>query len=285
MVSLGSETYALSLGADQVPDGRYTLDFQGQVLGGIPVAIEPASMDVTVDRNGPNVTFVAPGADGVLNDSDPQAAGTQAAVSVRVCDAGGQIVTVNTVPALPGSPFEAQVPEGDDCVDVDLGAVTVPLGDIQFTASVTDACGVAAQAQQSGSIPPNAAGARITNPLSGDVNANLDVDSARIGCQFDVEAIGQGMAPGAEFTVCTNVEQSAPNVACNGGFSALAGDCQVVGSTQNGSRVVCPVSLQNGVHQLSFVGIWRACRIGHREFKRRLRGAHCAKPQCLTGCK
>ena len=112
LVSLGSETYALSLGADQVPDGRYTLDFQGQVLGGIPVAIEPASMDVTVDRNGPDITFVAPGADGVLNDSDPQAAGTQAAVAVRVCDAGGQIVTVNTVPALPGSPFEAQVPEG-----------------------------------------------------------------------------------------------------------------------------------------------------------------------------
>ena len=126
----------------------------------------------------------------------------------------------------------------------------------------------------------------VSNPLSGDVNANVDVDSARIGCQFDVEAIGQGMAPGAEFTVCTNVEQSAPNAACNGGFSALAGDCRVVGSTQNGSRVVCPVSLQNGVHQLSFVGIW-----GERvesaivSFERRLRGAHCAKPQCLTGCK
>jgi len=252
----GNERYGVNLNSQALPDGRYQVAVTGQVLGQVDVAIDPAQFEITVDRVPPSVAILSPAADGIFTDDAPAVAGTQSILTFEVCGAAGRTLQVDTLPALAGSPFALQVPEGDGCAQVQIPAVTVPLGDVTINAQVTDSCGVLAEQSRVAAIPPDAREARITSPVAGDLNGSVDTDGARLGCQFELEAIGQGLAEGAEFHVCTDVNQAAPSEACNGRASALAGVCRIVGSTANGTRVICPVSLQDGAHQVSFVGIF-----------------------------
>ena len=252
----GGERYGIDLAAQSLPDGVYDVVISGQVLDQVEVTVEPAEFQIIVDRSPPAITIASPTAQSGFLDEDQATPGTQTAIVLDVCGAAGQTVAVETQPALPGSPYNLLIPDGGECAQVQVPAVTVPLGSVQITASVVDACGVQATAETTAAIPPDARQAQITAPETGFINSAMDVDSARAGCQFDLEAIGQGLAEGAEFFVCTDVAQTAPIAQCNGRSSALAGACSVVGSTANGARISCPVSLQDGAHNVTFVGVF-----------------------------
>jgi hypothetical protein len=252
----GSERYAIELNSQALADGVYDVTVAGQVLDQVPVIVDPSAFQIIVDRTPPTVAITTPGAAGAFSDADPATPGTQSIIVMDVCGAPGQSVTVETIPALPGSPFLAAIPADNECAQIQLPAVTVPLGDVQITASVTDTCGAQASATVTAAIPPGAREAQISAPESGFINNSMDTDNARAGCQFDIEALGQGLAEGAEFFVCTDVAQTAPIGQCNGRSSALSGACEVVGSTANGARIRCPVSLQDGAHNVTFVGIF-----------------------------
>ncbi|MBV70089.1 MAG: hypothetical protein CMH52_01980 [Myxococcales bacterium] len=252
----GGERYGFALDSLDLPDGNYTVSLAGQVLGLVDVEIEPQEFPIIIDRQGPTVRILSPDESATFVDEDPATAGTQSGFRFEVCGAGGQALNVTTVPALAGSPYSVNVPEGADCSILSLPATTVPLGDVLITAGVTDQCNVSASASLTASISPSAREARILTPSPGFVNADSDTDSNRAGCQFELTAIGQGMAEGAEFFVCTNVQQTAPIAQCNGASSALAGACRITGSSDNGAQVACPLTLADGQHDITFVGVF-----------------------------
>ncbi|MEE2757267.1 MAG: VCBS repeat-containing protein [Myxococcota bacterium] len=252
----GGERYGFALDALELPDGEYAVSLSGQVLGQVDVDIEPQEFSVIVDRQGPTVSILSPDASATFVDEDPATAGTQSGLRFEVCGAGGQELNITTLPALAGSPYIVNIPADAECSTVSLPPTTVPLGDVLITAGVTDRCNVQASASMTASISPSARESRILTPTPGFVNANSDTDNNRAGCQFELTAVGQGMAEGAEFFVCTNVQQTAPIGQCNGASSALAGACRITGSTENGAQVACPLTLVDGQHDITFVGIF-----------------------------
>ena len=170
---------------------------------------------------------------------------------------GGQELNIATLPALAGSPYIVNIPADAECSTVSLPPTTVPLGDVLITAGVTDRCNVQASASMTASISPSARESRIlTPPTPGFVNANSDTDTNRAGCQFELTAVGQGMAEGAEFFVCTNVQQTAPIGQCNGRIISTGWSVSYYGLTENGAQVACPLTLVDGQHDITFVGIF-----------------------------
>ncbi len=258
LLPLGNDRYGITFGPDQFPDGNYNLAVSGTVLGGVPVVVEPAQMDIRVDRAPPSLEFLGFGQPAEFVDVEPASPGTQAQLSLQVCGLAGQQLTVTSEPLLPNFPVQIEVAEGEgDCIQVTLDPVTVPLGAVTLSATAVDACGIAAETSVSASLPEGLVSAQITSPTDGDfVNVAADRDAATPGCQIEIEAIGQGLGEGATFQICTDVAQGALNDACQGRSSALSGDCRIVGATPNGSLIACPVSLQNGAHELSFVGLF-----------------------------
>ncbi|MGC6416095.1 MAG: FG-GAP repeat domain-containing protein [Bradymonadia bacterium] len=252
----GGERYGVILNTLTLPDGDYDVSVSGQVLGQVDVTVEPEVYPIVVDRVGPTLSIVTPAADGVFEDADPATAGTQSAMTFEVCGAGGQTLNVQTFPPVTGSPFAIPVPAGEDCSTISLPAVTVPLGDVQIDVSVRDRCNLDVSASRVAAIAPDAQEARILEPVAGFINVESDDDANRDGCQFELSAIGQGLAEGAEFFVCTDVGQTAPIAQCNGRSSGLAGACRITGSSANGAQVACPVSLVDGVHNVTFVGVF-----------------------------
>lgn len=254
----GGERYGYTFTPQTLPDGEYSLTVTGTVRGDVPVEVSPETLDILVDRVAPTLVFTSPAADGVFQDVEPITPGTQSRISLEACGVAGESLTIDSVPALPGFPQIVEVPADGECAQIVLNPVTVPLGPVALQASVTDRCSITADANLIAEIPAENTEARITSPQAGSsVNITFDNDAVRAGCQIEIEAIGQGLGEGATFDVCTTFEQGGNAGSCiNGARSALDGACRITGATPSGSLVACPVTLQQGTHQLSFVGIF-----------------------------
>ena len=134
--------------------------------------------------------------------------------------------------------------------------MTVPLGDVQIDVSVRDRCNLDVSASRVAAIAPDAQEARILEPVAGFINVESDNDANRDGCQFELSAIGQGLAEGLSFLSAQTWVRLLPVAQCNGRSSGLAGACRITGSSANGAQVACPVSLVDGVHNVTFVGVF-----------------------------
>jgi hypothetical protein len=255
LTSAGSNLYTAN--ASGLADGRYTLSFEGSILSEVPVAFQPESMDIFVNQQAPTIRFLAPEANR-FTDSDPLTPGTQAAISLEVCGAGGQTVTLSSAPTLSAEALTAIIPAGSDCATVVLPSVNVPLGDVSLTADVTDECGLPAQASRTASVDPASAFAQIRSLDSGDlINASQDSDSNRAGCQISVRVETNGISTNASFAVCSSSASGQPDANCSGLPNVIDGACAVIGSgsIEGSTLMECPISLTDSAHDLSFVAV------------------------------
>jgi len=250
---LGQQRYGRTFNGDELAEGLYRVEVSGSVFGRVPVDVLPGPVDIIVDRTAPTVRFLSPSIDGELLDEDPATQGTQVRVRIEVCGAPGQIVSLSTNPVI-GPPSEAVVPAEGDCGIVELPPLTVPLGDIQFMAQVTDTCGFEAMEQQSASIPDGDVLVRVVQPGDGaNVNVSSDSDQARPGCQFEVQTLSRGFTAENPLAVCTDDNQGIQDPLCGTGSSALDSGCDSIGSSPEGTAFLCTVSLPAGEHSLTFV--------------------------------
>ncbi|MEE2788681.1 MAG: hypothetical protein VX589_15160 [Myxococcota bacterium] len=249
--ALGGERYETRFDESAMPDGRYNLAFSGTIRGDIPVVFAQASRDIVVRRALPTVDILTPTDMGVFEDLSDATAGTQSAVTARVCNASGRQLEVTfSAEGFMAQTLLVDVPEGDGCTEVTTPAIAVPLGPVSITATVSDECGTAATATVSAST--SAAEARIDMLADGTtINSSFDTDLNRPGCQLVVDAIVGGIADGAEIAVCTSFAQGGPGELCDMASEANDSPCQIVGSTPGGARVQCPVTLREGDHTLS----------------------------------
>ncbi|MGB0647163.1 MAG: hypothetical protein ACPGQS_08300 [Bradymonadia bacterium] len=255
LTGAGNNLYTANVAS--LADGRYTLSFEGTILSEVPVAFVPEQLEIVVNRNAPTLNIVTPIAER-FEDSDSQSPGTQVAVEVDVCGAGGQTIQLNTVPVLSDTALTAVVPEGAECSRVTFPTLNIPLGDIALTASVADECGVSVSAERTASVDPSLAFAQIRSLDSGDrINAAQDNDAARSGCQLAVRVETNGVSTGASFAVCTSNAVGQPDENCLGLPNVIDGQCQVIGagSVEGSTLMECPVSLPDAAHELSFVAV------------------------------
>ncbi|MFN3198432.1 MAG: hypothetical protein ACE366_08460 [Bradymonadia bacterium] len=217
---------------------------------------------VQVDRVAPLVGFLKPTPGQTLNDFDdedlrdvPDAAGIQVTPRVNVCGAAGQTIAFTSNPdALVGDEPLTRVVGAGECSQVSLDRYTMPLGDLSFTATVSDTCGNQTQTPVDFVVDP---GAAIVVNAPGDgstVLVNEDAQPEVEGCQLNLLGQTRGLGADAEFYVCTNFAQGDGPAACDGQSSALNGACAIQG---NSAEVFeCPLNLGNGTHTLTVVGVF-----------------------------
>lgn len=266
-------------------EGQAPVEVEGAVAEDGSVALAPATLpdeaecDVTVtvtdaagqegraesrlriDRVAPQIRIAYP-ADGsritAVNDelrgegADEQ--GIQITPRINVCGAPGQLLRVESEPPLNGGVMEVELGE-DACTNVQIEQVTLPLGDLTLTAIAADACGNRGEATSN--IVVDAGAAIVVNdPRDQDrVLARDDREPERAGCQIDLTGQAIGLGAGAEYVVCTDVDQGEGPAACNGQSSALGpGGCRVRGDDQ--AVLTCDLDLTEGQHTLTLVGIF-----------------------------
>ena len=223
-------------------------------------AVDPAGQAaemqalVAVDRVAPLVIVRRP-ADGALvtvaDDADQNTDGIQITPQIDVCGAAGQTLTVQS--SLFAEAVEIEVPAGDGCVSIGLDPQTLPFGELTFRGDVQDACGNAGSGSALATVEPGAA-IQITRPANDEViNAADDLDLGADGCQVRLQATLAAFGAGAEFAVCTNIDQGDADPLCAGAFSALGADgaCTVLGQD---AGLQCDLTLRDGVHTLTVVG-------------------------------
>ena len=250
---LGQQRYGRSFNGEQLAEGLYRVEVSGNVFDRVPIDILPGPVDMVVDRTPPTVRFLSPSIDGELLDEDPATQGTQVRVRVEVCGAPGETLTVGTNPVV-GPAAQGIVPADGECGIVELPALTVPLGSIEFTAQVMDTCGFEAVERQSAAIPDEDVLVRVVQPANGaNINVASDSDAARPGCQFEVQTLSRGFTEDNPLAVCTDDNQGLQDPLCGAGSSALDSGCNSIGSSPEGTAFLCTVSLPAGRHALTFV--------------------------------
>lgn len=255
LTSTGNNIYTANISG--LSDGRYTLSFEGNILSEVPVAFQPESLDIVINRQAPTINFLAPESNR-FTDMDPLTPGTQVALSLLVCGAGGQTVSVASVPALAASDLTALIPADAECATVVFPAVNVPLGDVVMTASVADQCNLSAEAIRTASVDPASAFAQIRSLDSGDlINASQDSATNQSGCQLSVRVETNGVSSNASFAVCSSVASGQPDANCLGLPNVINGQCTVIGagSIEGSTLMECPISLSDSTHDLSFVAV------------------------------
>ena len=218
--------------------------------------------DLQIDRVPPAMRFTAPEDGGEITRIDdrdqrnvPEAEGIQYAPALNVCGAAGEVLTVSTDPALFGpDDLEIEIGEGP-CDSVELPEITVRLGGGTFDAEVSDVCGNVAVASATYAVVGEAA-ITIRQPQDGGrILANSETHPEIDDCQTELRAEFTGLGAGAQFEVCTDVEQGAASEMCGGGrFSALRLACVVEAGDDVRSVLRCPLTLARSEHTLSVVG-------------------------------
>jgi len=213
--------------------------------------VAEAEQALLLDHLPPSVTFRKPTPAPVseFSDEDPSRDGVQLTPLIEVCGAAGEQLSVLSEQGLLPEGFSWELEEGD-CVQVPLPQLTLPLGELAFSASVVDSCGNLGEGSVRTQVDPGAS-ILITEPSDQEIiRITDDLDSERPGCQFDLLALISGLGEETEFQVCTSFEQGAQPDLCGGGYAAHLEPCLMMGD----SSVRCPLSLQEGVHTLTLMG-------------------------------
>ncbi len=222
------------------------------------------ALAVRIDRVAPQIRVLTPAhgtqitaADDEVPGDEIESEGLQLTPQIEVCGAAGQILTVETAPALSddGQPFALDIGEGD-CAIASLGQRTLPAGDLEIRARATDACGNEAVAVSASVVDPDSS-ISIREPAEGtNILAGDDEDENTAGCQVYLRAVIEQLGAEAEYFVCTSANQGAGPEACDGRSSALAPAGCSVEQGAGGPELNCLLSLQDGRHTLSVVGVF-----------------------------
>ncbi len=215
-----------------------------------------------IDRQQPTVSIIYPAPGQWITsiyDEQIQDLGIQVTPLVEVCGAEGQTLHLEVRQAFSLGEtnvlnFAKEIPSGD-CATVQFEQLTLPEGEIEWALSTEDDCknkGLASTIYQVFSnnelhlIPP------ATDDL---VNAQMDADASKDGCQFSLQALVGGFTPSAQFAVCSSSLNGTTSELCNGFSNVLTGECRFRNNRQNtNALLVCPVSLNDGVYELRLVG-------------------------------
>lgn len=256
---LGDEVYRARLNAADLPDGAWTLRVEGSVFGGVPIEVFPAEIPIVVDRAPPTVEVIAPTTPHV-SDIDPAAPGFQSAVIMRVCGGEGGALEVSSDAFIGEDRYaEAAVIAPGECADVALPSLTAPLGPFSLRGTARDTCGNTADFVVRTRVDPARISASIITPADGaGVDAALDGDPARDGCQIDLEGRVSGPGADARVVICTAGPGGVPDADCLAGSSAMDGVCAVTGVADAGTSLRCPLTLADGTHDLTLVAVGNA---------------------------
>lgn len=213
-----------------------------------------------VDREAPRVTIDNPpgGRDiSSSDDLDDNTPGIQFQPRIIYCGAPGEAfeLDIQPDPDGDGEPFVGMT-DDEECTEYIPGRVTLVEGDMTIEATTTDACGNVGSARWQGLVRGGGTinisePARPGSPSLVNLEDELEANRAVPGCQVDLRAAALGIGENATFYVCTNVEQGDQPAACDGAWSALAGECDFNGAVRG--EVTCPLDLSEGVHSLRVV--------------------------------
>ncbi|MEZ4466172.1 MAG: hypothetical protein R3F43_17390 [bacterium] len=234
-----------------LPDGQYAVAVAGDSDVGIVVVDPAAAVTFFVDTRPPQLSVAEPaGPLGLANDANG--------------DLADCVQTRLTLSAVDQRATELCFRVGDgpeSCGPVDAAGLRVTdelsfgPGDTVVHLRGTDCAGN--EATTDVVVSTVGCGGEglslfITAPGDGEsVRAAQDEDAALAGCQIDVRAGGEGFEAGADFVVCTDVDQGAGPAACGGGSSANRAPCVSAGGA--GQNLTCPVTLADGTHRLRVV--------------------------------
>lgn len=242
------DSYAVAL---ELADGTYTVTATGDSDRG-PVAIAPAApIPFIVDTTAPEVALLMPPPDAMLGvDQDANgdlADCVQTRLTLSLADANATEIcwALNGGVERCDAVQDGQLVTG--AVDLREGANTVAFRAIDCAGLETS--GEATLTTVGCGVDPRALA--ITNPNDGEViRAAQDADPDALGCQFEVNAGGEGFMDGAMFVVCSDSGPADPR--CPGGGAVVTtAACMSAGGPAN--NLSCPVSLPDGEHQLSVV--------------------------------
>lgn len=234
-------------------DGRCNAVASAQLVTGEDVSSE---LSFVVDRSPPTARQISPAPGQIVSlaqDADLTKAGLQYPVSLEICGAQGQLVTLETSPAQPSGPIERTLdPDLEGCEVVSFGQLDLSGAAQPMTLSAVDGCGNSAeltfQLDSDTSVILN-----IVSPQDQTlVSSAFDVAPEVAGCQVELSATSTGFLSleGLEFAVCSSAEGGSSPL-CGGDSDVSAGTCRALDSA--GRELACDLDLNAGEHTLRLV--------------------------------
>lgn len=240
--------YAVAL---DLEDGAYTVTVRGTSDRG-DVAIAPAEpIPFIVDTTAPAVALLVPAPDAMLGLADDANGDLADCVQTRLTFTLADATATDLCWTLNGGPERCDAVARGQLV---TGLVDLRAGENTVAFRATDCAGSEGRGEarlttQGCGIDPRQLA--ITNPGDGElIRAAQDADPALEGCQFTVNAGGEGFMDGTGFIVCADSGPADPR--CPGGGSVVTtAACASAGGVAR--NLTCPVSLPDGAHQLTVV--------------------------------
>jgi len=253
LLNLGERSAQVIFPSVTFEDGPCEASAEARLLSGELVTSE---LSFIVDRQAPTARQVSPLPGQVLRldqDSDLVRPGLQYPVSLEVCGARGQTVSLETSPAQEGGAVERTLElEGPECQVLDFGALTLSGAAQAMTLTATDGCGNSSSLSYQLDADTTVILA-VASPQEGElISVAQDLSAEQPGCQIELSATSTGFPSleGLELEVCSSAEGEGSPL-CGNDAKVSAGGCRALDA--QGRDLLCSLSLGTGEHSLRVV--------------------------------
>jgi hypothetical protein len=235
-----------------LPDGSCEVEVEAQDVSDSTLT---SSIALEIDRQEPQISLVSPSTVeplNLLNDADPTVSGIQFIPEFTVCGASGLALEVNTDPPQEAGMVTADIGE-EECSSVQSSEITFINGDQLLIASATDQCGNTSLFEQN-IVGNTGVTLVVTEPNDQAlISAGQDLDPDRSDCQIQVSVASTGFTTldDVTFALCASQQPGELSPLCGAQPDVSQGGC--VPSDEEGRSIVCPVTLNDGEHELSIV--------------------------------